>query len=423
MKLNRALALLLAVLTVFSTVSCSKEPEKNDDPTPSEAYLAAEEKLAQRDVAYVTMEIEGIGDIKLALDATAAPNTVRHFLKLVNEGFYDGLSFYAAIEDFVIQGGDPDFDANGVYKDDNGNPVCIEGEFLYNGYQGNDIKHERGVISMIRWNPADSASCQFFICNATNESVSSIDGYYAAFGYVMDGMDVVDKITESGENANVQTQIIPKDKQIKIKRVYVNGEVDLDLDEVQHLKSGECEYVTRDVTGRDIVYVEITFKGYGTVKLLLDRTTAPITVDNFVSLVNAGFYDGLTIHRSIENFMIQGGDPDGDGTGGNTDSEGNKLEIKGEFSSNGWENDILHKRGVISMARAEDPDSASSQFFIMNADATHLDGSYAAFGYVVEGLRVIDAVTRGSALYGDSNGMLYSKAYCPVIESVRVVEN
>ncbi len=124
----------------------------------------------------------------------------------------------------------------------------------------------------------------------------------------------------------------------------------------------------------------------GTVRIELDEKSAPITCANFVKLVSEGFYDGLTFHRVIPGFMIQGGDPLGNGTGGSKD------RIKGEFRSNGWDNPIAHKRGVISMARAMDPDSASSQFFIMHQDAPHLDGSYAAFGRVVEGMETVDAI-------------------------------
>ncbi|MBQ5321324.1 MAG: peptidylprolyl isomerase [Oscillospiraceae bacterium] len=113
---------------------------------------------------------------------------------------------------------------------------------------------------------------------------------------------------------------------------------------------------------------------------------APITVENFVSLSKKGFYDGLIFHRVIENFMIQGGDPDGIGTGGPG------YSIKGEFSANGIKNDLKHTRGVISMARAMDPDSAGSQFFIMHKDAPHLDGNYAAFGKLVEGFEELDRI-------------------------------
>jgi len=123
-----------------------------------------------------------------------------------------------------------------------------------------------------------------------------------------------------------------------------------------------------------------------TIKIELDHKAAPITAANFEELVKEGFYDGLTFHRVIRGFMIQGGDPLGNGMGGS------KKTIKGEFASNGVNNPIEHKRGVISMARSMMPDSASSQFFIMHEDAPHLDGNYAAFGHVVEGMDAVDEI-------------------------------
>ncbi len=124
----------------------------------------------------------------------------------------------------------------------------------------------------------------------------------------------------------------------------------------------------------------------GLIKIELDEKAAPATVANFKKLVSEGFYDGLTFHRIIPGFMIQGGDPNGNGTGGS------KNRIKGEFAANGFNNPLKHTRGVISMARAMDPNSASSQFFIMHADAPHLDGQYAAFGKVIEGIDTVDEI-------------------------------
>lgn len=132
--------------------------------------------------------------------------------------------------------------------------------------------------------------------------------------------------------------------------------------------------------------VTITMDDGGVITLELYPNIAPETVNNFVSLVNKGFYDGLSFHRIIPGFMIQGGDPLGNGTGGPG------YSIKGEFKSNGFKNDLRHERGVISMARAMDPNSAGSQFFIMHADAPHLDGSYAAFGKVIDGMGVVDSI-------------------------------
>ena len=131
------------------------------------------------------------------------------------------------------------------------------------------------------------------------------------------------------------------------------------------------------------------------IKLELDEAAAPITVANFKKLVNEGFYNGLIFHRVIEGFMIQGGDPTGTGMGGADE------RIKGEFAMNGWKNPLKHTRGVISMARSQMPNSASSQFFIMHKDAPHLDGSYAAFGKVVEGMEVVDAIAACQTDYSD----------------------
>ena len=157
----------------------------------------------------------------------------------------------------------------------------------------------------------------------------------------------------------------------------------------------------------------IDVKDYGTIELELDADTAPITVTNFVELAKDGFYDGLTFHRNIEDFMIQGGDPNGNGTGGS------KHTIKGEFSANGVENNIKHERGVISMARSQDYDSASSQFFIMYEKASHLDGQYAAFGKVTKGLDVLDKLEKVKAI--DNKGSVEASQQ-PVINSIKILD-
>ena len=148
----------------------------------------------------------------------------------------------------------------------------------------------------------------------------------------------------------------------------------------------------------------------GVIKAELYPEIAPITVANFQKLVREGFYDGLTFHRIIEGFMIQGGDPLGNGTGGSAD------KIKGEFKKNGVDNPLSHTRGVLSMARSSDPNSAGSQFFIMHKDAPHLDGAYAAFGKVIEGLDVVDRIAEGTPVQ-DGNGTV-AKADQPVIKKI-----
>lgn len=164
-------------------------------------------------------------------------------------------------------------------------------------------------------------------------------------------------------------------------------------------------------THRAVIKVE----KYGEIELELYGDKAPITVKNFIDLANDGFYDGLTFHRIIENFMIQGGCPKGDGTGNSGQS------IKGEFKSNGVENDISHTRGIISMARGPyDNNSASSQFFIVHQDSPHLDGDYAAFGKVTKGIEVVDKIATETEVYG-SNGEVMSY-HQPVIESIKIID-
>ena len=141
--------------------------------------------------------------------------------------------------------------------------------------------------------------------------------------------------------------------------------------------------------------VTITMENDEKIVIELEPKTAPNTVANFISLVEDGFYDGLIFHRVIPGFMIQGGDPDGTGMGGPD------YAIKGEFTSNGFENTLTHERGVISMARSQDPDSAGSQFFIMTEQATHLDGDYAAFGKVTEGMETVDEIVAAERAKND----------------------
>lgn len=156
--------------------------------------------------------------------------------------------------------------------------------------------------------------------------------------------------------------------------------------------------------------VRITMENGGVIDIELDEKAAPITVENFEKLVKDGFYNGLTFHRIIPGFMIQGGDPAGNGTGGPG------WEIKGEFKANGWDNPIKHDRGVISMARAMDPDSAGSQFFIMHQNAPHLDGQYAAFGRVISGMDVVDEIAQAQTDWMD-------KPLVPqVMKTVEIIE-
>lgn len=175
--------------------------------------------------------------------------------------------------------------------------------------------------------------------------------------------------------------------------------------------------ISVDTTEHVLHHVEITVEGYGKITLALDETVAPITVKNFIDLASSGYYDGLTFTRMQAGFVLQGGQ-----------SDEASESIKGEFSSNGVENDLLHKKGIISMARTTEPDSASSQFFIMLEDWESLDGEYATFGWVTSGMNVIEAICNDITeeafednYYGSSMGFLKEK-YQPTITTIKVID-
>ena len=162
-------------------------------------------------------------------------------------------------------------------------------------------------------------------------------------------------------------------------------------------------------------HAQIKISGYDQpIMVELDGDSAPVTVQNFMELANLGFYDGLTFHRIIEGFMMQGGDPNGNGTGGSDNT------IIGEFTNNGYDNELQNVRGAIAMARSNDPDSASSQFFIVQEDSNYLDGDYAVFGHVTEGMDVVDEIC-SAAVPTDSNGTISSKDQ-PVIEDITIID-
>jgi len=360
--------------------------------------------LSDTETDYVMIKVKKYGDIIIKLCPEVAPETVANFKKLVSEKFYDGIIFHRVIEGFMIQGGDPD--GNGM----GGSPDTIKGEFSANGY-ANNLKHVRGVVSMARLgHDNNSASSQFFIMHV---DYPYLDGNYAAFGYVIHGMDVVDAIAEVRTDSNdkpITDVVMESVRFVKVDDTKYTvstdnmfdtdrGEVEthaphnapaldaLDLSELTDLSA-----VTESDSPTD--YVMITVKDHGVIVLRLFPDVAPRTVENFKKLVSENFYDGIIFHRIIEDFMIQGGDPDGDGTGGSPDT------IIGEFESNGFKNNLPHIRGVVSMARTSDPNSASSQFFIMHKTSAHLDGEYASFGYVVYGMDTVDSiasVTTGSS--------------------------
>lgn len=196
-------------------------------------------------------------------------------------------------------------------------------------------------------------------------------------------------------------------------QIYTTTDNDYEnMDDLENTLNNEENTASEYSTGKHHAKIEI--KDYGTIELELDADTAPITVANFAKLVNEGFYDGLTFHRIMDGFMIQGGDPEGTGMGGSNE------EIKGEFSQNGVDNDISHVRGVISMARSSSYDSASSQFFIVHEDSTFLDGQYAGFGKVTSGIEIVDEICEDTQVEDDNGTVLEENQ--PIIEKITMID-
>ena len=193
-----------------------------------------------------------------------------------------------------------------------------------------------------------------------------------------------------------------------------NENVENSIEQDNNVNQGSNDEKENNMYSTGTHHAEMVIKDYGTVKMELYADIAPITVANFAKLVNKGFYNGLTFHRIISGFMIQGGDPLGNGTGGSEE------EIKGEFALNGVENSISHTRGTISMARASAYNSASSQFFIMHQDYTGLDGAYVAFGKVTEGMEFVDKICEDVVPVDNNGTVLKSKQ--PVIVSIKMID-
>ncbi len=411
MKKKLYSVILFSVL-LLAFAACGK---KDDKGTSVELLTQESEGLLSGQYG-VEIEIENYGTVALTLDADIAPVSATNFINLANADFYDGLTFHRIIDGFMIQGGDPEGTGAG------GSAQNIQGEFASNGIK-NTLVHTRGVISMARTNDPNSASSQFFIMH---EDAPHLDGDYAAFGWVTEGIEFVDAICENTTVEDSNGTVLAKNQPV-IKEVRVIGKI-----EESSLTSGNNTQapdknttqapaqnnalLTRD--SEDLLSgkynIEIEIENYGTIALTLDADIAPVTVTNFINLVKDDFYNGLTFHRIISGFMIQGGDPLGIGIGGSS------QKIQGEFAQNGIENNLAHTRGVISMARSNDPNSASSQFFIMHEDAPHLDGAYAAFGQVTSGIEVVDAICEATPVQ-DMNGTV-SAANQPRIKEIRIVE-
>ena len=378
-KALKILALAVAMtLTCGVIASCGNAHERtgsSGETNESTAAAGSETPAASTgdgggDILPTSDEDISENSFIITLREDKAPISAENFEKLVSSGFYDGTTFHRVVAGFMAQGGDPMGTGAG------GSGENIKGEFSNNGVE-NDLKHVRGIVSMARSSDPDSASSQFFICYGEE---SFLDGNYAAFGQVTQGMEVVDRFLNCERTFNTSNELAMPINPITITKAEM-----IEPDAYGHKRA----LFTVDFTEREFTEGEFTVALY--------PENAPITCENFEKLVGEGFYDGLTFHRVVDGFMAQGGDPLGTGKGGSGEN------IKGEFSGNGVDNPMPHLRGTVSMARATDPDSASGQFFICFKDCDFLDGNYAAFGQVVEGMETVDAFTTVSRGYTSSS--------------------
>ena len=347
--------LLMAAILLSLLTGCVKPPASDPGPGASEK--------SDPDNPLVTIELLSGGLIKIELFPEAAPNTVNSFIHLVEQGYYDGLDFDYIIEDFIIIGGN---------SPEGGPDYRIPGEFAANDYQ-NPLSHMKGMVSMFNGGHPDSGAAEFFI---VLDDAPHLDGFYATFGKVISGIEFAQAISR-GPATEDGWAVDPVETMKKVTVDTMGKTYDLPT----------AAEIWDEEQPNPVVTLEI--EAGGIIKIELMPAAALNTVRNFVSLVQQGFYDGLRFHRIIPGFMIQGGDPLGNGTGGPN------HYIHGEFALNGIRNDIAHARGTISMARSQHNDSAGSQFFIVVGDASFLDGQYAGFGRVLEGMDIVDRIVNG----------------------------
>ncbi len=299
------------------------------------------------------------GSFRVELYPEKAPRHVAFFLDLVRKGYYDGSGFHRVYANALVQGGDP-----GLKDPKTPKNLWGTGGLKLQKTEISDLKHERGVISTVSIpNVADSDGAQFFICLAAQPV---LDGKYSAFGKVSEGFEALEKISSIAANAEGMVE-----KPARIVRATVE-------------KKKREPYVGASVDElRRRVRIETTL---GAIRVEMKPDWAPETVRNFLKLAETGWYNGQGFHRIAKGFVVQGGS-EGYRQGSQAHAADRWVRgLKGEFKA-----EVKHKRGILSMARGEDPNSATTSFFFVLADSPHLDGQYAAFAEIVEGLEVLSA--------------------------------
>jgi cyclophilin family peptidyl-prolyl cis-trans isomerase len=306
-----------------------------------------------------TVVATDLGTVRFELSPDKAPKHVEHFIKLAREGYYDGGAFHRTVAYGIIQGGDP------LLKDAK-TPRKLWGTGGLNqlAAEFSDFKHERGTVSTVSIaDKKDSDGAQFFICVSPQPS---FDGKYSAFGRVNEGMDVVEKISQSALASDGMV-----DKPVRILKVTIEKK------KVQPFVDTPVEDLRKTVVMKTTL---------GTMKLKMEPDWAPNHVRNFLMLVQTGWYNGTAFHRVVKDFVIQGGMENSREGGAGHPADRWVHPLKGEFRD-----DVKHVRGILSMARTDDPNSATTSFFIMLGAATNLDGKYSAFGRLIEGMDVLEA--------------------------------
>jgi peptidyl-prolyl cis-trans isomerase B (cyclophilin B) len=300
-----------------------------------------------------------LGTFRFEFAAEQAPKHVAQFLTLARQGYYDGSAFFRVVANGIIQGGDP------LLKDPK-TPRNLWGTGGLNllASEIGSLKHERGAVSAVRIpNKPDSDGAQFFVCLFPQPT---LDGQYTVFGHVTEGIDVADRISQAPAGADGMTATPVRILKVTIEKKKVEPFLNAMPDEM-----------------RKTVTLKTTL---GSIKIRMEPDWAPNHVRNFLKLVSTGWYNGTAFHRLVKGFVVQGGM--GNTRAGNAAHPADRWvrPLKGEFRA-----DIKHVRGIVSMARGDDPDSATTSFFLMLAAAPSLDGQYSAFGRVVSGMEVLDA--------------------------------
>jgi cyclophilin family peptidyl-prolyl cis-trans isomerase len=300
-----------------------------------------------------------LGTFRFEFTPDQAPKHVEQFVRLARQGFYNGSAFHRVIANGIIQGGDP------LLKDPK-TPKNMWGtgglNMLPDEFGG--IKHERGVISAVRIpDKPNSDGAQFFVCVYPQPA---LDGKFSSFGRVTEGMDVVEKISRvpAGDNGFTDTPVRIVSITIEPKKT-------------EPFADTPVSDLHRTVTLKTTL---------GDIRIQMEPDWAPNHVRNFLKLVSTGWYDGTAFHRIVKGFVVQGGMGDQRASGPTHPADRWVHPLKGEFRD-----DIKHTRGILSMARTDDPDSATTSFFLVLGDAPHLDGKYSAFGRIIDGMNVLDA--------------------------------